>query len=319
MVATVAELAARALRKVGLAPVAVADRPSTGSVVTVAAIAARALRLLGANPIAQASMGGLTGDHTLSELALRALQRLNTYGANETPPTADTDYAGAIATSVQEELVAINVATWAFDEVPEWAAEYYVTMIAHYLAPGFGRPADPQGYAAARDAMVRVSLGGSRAQTLAEDEVNAAHQALNSLGLVPWATTAIPAAASSHYAVMAAAKLAPAFGKAGDDKAYGDAVALVRQFAMSGATGQAIAAEKVRAAHRLMEAKGLTRWTLADLPPYAEEPLVMVAAEMLAPDVGQPIPAGLAAAGEREIRKMIALPSARAAVQAVYY
>lgn len=319
MVATVAQLAARALRKVGLAPVAVADRPTEGSAVTVATIAARTLRLLGANPVEQSSMPALSGTHDTTDVAERALLRLNVYAAGETAETADQSYGESAATTVHEELIALNAATWAYNAIPEWAFEHYVTMAAHYLRPGFGLPADPEGYAAARDAVVRVALGGARGQALAAAEVTAAHQTLNSLGLVSWDTSAIPEACSSHYATMAAARLGPVFGRPGDEVAYANAIALVRRFAMSGEQGQDIAAEKVRAANRLLEAKGLTRWTLADLPAYAEEPLVMIAAEMLAPDVGQPPMPGLAASAEAMIRKMIALPSSRSTVAAVYF
>lgn len=319
MVATVTDLAERTLRKVGLAPVAVADRPTAGSSVALATIAARALRLLGANPIDQSQMPGLSGTHDTADVGDAALVRLNVYAAGETAETADATLAESVATTVLQELVAINAATWAYNTIPEWALQHMATMACHYLRPAFGLPADPDGYAAARDAIVAAALSGTNAQTRAENEVTNAHQALNSLGLVTWTTSAIPAACASHYAVMAAAKMAPAYGKPGDDAAYAGAIALVRQFAMAGATGQAMAAEKVRAAHRSLEAKGLTRWTLADLPGFAEEPLVMVAAEMLAPEVGQPALPGMAAAGEREMRKLIALPSSGAPVRIMAY
>jgi hypothetical protein len=80
-----------------------------------------------------------------------------------------------------------------------------------------------------------------------------------------------------------------------------------------------MAEEKVSAVHASFAARGLTRWQLVDIPVYIEEPYVLCAAELLAPEVGQPPVQGLFAAGERQIRQVIALPTARAPVMAVYY
>ena len=526
MTATVAQLAARALRKTGLSPVALASRPSSGSTVTLAVIAANTLRLLGVNPVAEASatansgtkaiadiarmimqrlgliprgatvLSGVaietpddiaervlrmlganpiseadatanSGTTTVAAVATRALRRLNVVAADETPVSADTTLAEEKVTAVHEMLAATNLVTWAssvipnhvaehytimaahliapafgvvvdaamFDAalagvrrialsgqnaqnsavtevafaheilvglgiapwdyteiprtvaaqyvimaatrlsstygvslpesgytdaiatvrrvvvsagngtdisveharqvhdmlaaenlitwadsaVPYYAVEHYVAIGAHYMAPLVGMPADQSGHDAAMAAMRRISLSGSAGQTLAEAEVTAAHQTLNSLGYVTWTLSAIPESAATHYATMAASRLAPAIGKPADDAGYASAVTLMRQFAMAGATGQAIAEEKVRAAHASLDARGLTRWTMLDLPDYAEEPLVMMAAELLAPEVGQPPLPGLYVAGEREIRRLIALPSAGTAVQAVYF
>lgn len=44
------------------------------------------------------------------------------------------------------------------------------------------------------------------------------------------------------------------------------------------------AEEKVRAAHALLKAEGLLRWTLADIPDYAEEPYVLLGAFLAADD-----------------------------------
>ena len=47
------------------------------------------------------------------------------------------------------------------------------------------------------------------------------------------------------------------------------------------------AVEKIRAAQYALEAEGLVRWTLADVPNYAQEPLVMMAAFLGADDFKQ--------------------------------
>lgn len=51
---------------------------------------------------------------------------------------------------------------------------------------------------------------------------------------------------------------------------------------------EAKAIEKLRAASAAIEAEGLLRWTENDIPRYAEEPLVMMAAAMAAADFDRP-------------------------------
>lgn len=319
MTATVAQLAARALRKTGLAPVALASHPTSGSAVTLALTAARALRLLGINPVAEADATANSGTTTVAAIATRALRRLGVVAADETPVAADTTLAEEKVTAVHEMLAASNLITWASSVIPLSVAEHYTIMAAHLIAPAFGMPQDAPAFDAAFAHVRTIALSGAAGQTLAEAEVTAAHQTLNALGYVTWTLSAIPESAATHYATMAASRMAPAIGKPADDAGYASAVALMRQFAMAGATGQAMAEEKVRAAHASLDARGLTRWTLADIPDYAEEPLVMMAAELLAPEVGQsPLP-GLYLAGEREIRRVVAMPSSGTPVQATYF
>lgn len=47
------------------------------------------------------------------------------------------------------------------------------------------------------------------------------------------------------------------------------------------------ALQKLRAAQYLLESEDLLRWTEHDIPRYAEEPLVMIAAYLAAEDFGQ--------------------------------
>lgn len=44
------------------------------------------------------------------------------------------------------------------------------------------------------------------------------------------------------------------------------------------------AVQKVRSVHALLKAKGVLRWTLSDIPDYAEEPYVILACYFAAPD-----------------------------------
>lgn len=319
MTATVAQLAARVLRKTGLSPIALADRPDDGSVIAVGVIAARALRSLGVNPVAEADSIATTGTATFETIALRVLLRLAVVEAGESPTSDDMDLAEAQVSSLHQDLTHFNLVSWAANAVPEAFTELYVIMTAHLLAPAFGLPLDQVGYDAARQRMASQHLSGLNGQSLAEDEINAAHQSLNALGYVEWANDEIPEAVSSYYAQMAAVRLSPAYGKTASEDVYQASVGAVRRFCMSGAKGQAIAEEKVWAVHASLASRGIARWDLMAIPTQAEEPYVMMAAELTAPEVGQPLLSGMWDAGERMIRRMIAVPSARGPVRAVYY
>lgn len=317
--ATIAELGARALRKVGLTPVAISAHPSAGTTVSVGTIAARALRSLGINPRAEGTEAATSGTTTVTAVATAALRRLAVVAAEEDPAAADQTLALEKATGVHQALAAINIVAWSSTEIPLYAGQQYEVMTAALLAPAFGLVAPDGAYVGAEASLRQIALSGAHGQALAEAEVNAAHQALNAMGLVTWGTDAIPESVASHYALMAGVRLAPAVGKPADETGYSAGVALVRRVVMSGPIGQAIAEQKVASAHNSLAARGLTRWTSHDIPLYAEEPYVMMAAELLAPDVGQPPMPGLWKAGENEIRRVVAMPSARKSVRMVAY
>lgn len=317
--ATIAELAARALRKVGLTPVAISDHPSAGTTVLVGTIAARALRSLGINPRAEGAEAANSGTTTVTAVATAALRRLAVVAAEETPSSSDQAMALEKATAVHQVMAALNIAAWTSTEIPLYAGQQYEIMTAALLAPAFGLPVPDGAYAGAETNLRQIALSGAAGQALAEAEVNAAHQELNGMGLVTWGTDAIPEAVASHYAMMASVRLAPAMGKPADEAGYSAGVMLVRRLVMSGPVGQAIAEQKVASAHNSLAARGLTRWTSHDIPAYAEESYVMMAAELLAPDVGQPLMPGLWKSGENEIRRAVATPSARRSVRMVAF
>lgn len=312
--ATVAQLGARALRKIGLTPVAVADQTSAGTVVPVATIAARTLRLLGVNQVAEADAPANSGTVSVATIATRALRRLAVVAAEETPVATDQTLGEEKVTAVHEALVARNLVSWASSAIPTWVAEHYTVMASALLAPNFGIGVEAGTLEGARDGILLIMLSGASGQALAEAEVNAAHQTLNAMGYVSWAVDAVPQAASTHYAVMAANRIGAAYGRPMDGVAYGEAIAMIRRITVSGPVGQAMAEEKIRAVHADLAARGLTRWTLAAIPDYAEEPVVMMAAELLAPECGQPALSGAFMAGEKMIRRFIATPTAGGSV-----
>lgn len=64
----------------------------------------------------------------------------------------------------------------------------------------------------------------------------------------------------------------------------------------------------MRAAHYELSAQGLTRWTLADIPPEVEEAYVMLGAANAAQDWGSPADPGWRPAGLRMVQTFVHVP-----------
>lgn len=68
---------------------------------------------------------------------------------------------------------------------------------------------------------------------------------------------------------------------------------------------QDLAEQKVNAVHASLGARGLLRWTLSDIPAWAEEPLVQMTVSLLMKPFGMPADEGAWVSGEAEIRRCI--------------
>lgn len=296
----------------------------------------------------------------------------------------------ARVSTVHERLRSEGLADWTIDQIHAAVGDAYVVLVAIQIAPIHGKQIDPQAEAAAMAQVRRFVLSGPRGQTLAVDAVRSAHDSLVRAGVVSWTTQSIPVGVVNDYAMLAAAVLAPTYGReqadafpaiaeklrrqaeiaqaetrAGEkvqsvyselnamgvvDWPYGavpaavaDAIASmavalmradegkadpaameagfqrVRQVAMAGPAGQRIAEQKVRAVHYSLEARGKTRWSLLDIPRFAEEPYVFLAASLLAPEVGMKADPVWAIGAEMELNRAIALPSLGGPVVGVYF
>src|SRR5580765_6166114 len=113
MTATVATLGERALRRLGVAIVPVADRPA------------------------------LSVGIPAASLATGALVELGVIAADEAPAPADAALALSKVASVHDALVAQAVVPWALDAVPQSCSEEYIKLTANVMASSFGKPGDP--------------------------------------------------------------------------------------------------------------------------------------------------------------------------------
>lgn len=339
MPATVAQLGARALRKIGIAIVADASRPAAGPVTNAAAIAARvllelgipvpeasrpaavgivaqsdlaarALRAVGINPAPPGS-GTATGiTYTTAQIGTEALLKLTVIASDETPSATDQAEALARANDVHDILGGADYVTWTSATIPAAVAEFYVIMTAQLLAPQFGKPADLNAFTAAQ-AMARTqSLSGAFGQTLASAKVSEVHEQLNGLGLVAWPITAVPTQNASDYVTLAASLLAPVYGfqqdaqgQAADKVATDAAMASLRKSQVVSGAG-ARAADKVAAVQAELNALGLVTWDDNTIPASLADPMAAMAAMQMGPEFGKEMDPKLYAFHQDRVRRV---------------
>jgi hypothetical protein len=320
---TVAQLGARALRKLGIAVVADASRPESAPVATAAdvavdmmrqmnipvadadrpaslgtigqgEIASRALRAVGVNPAAIIASIGTNTTLTLDQIATAALRKLAVIASDESPADLDQAEALARANAAHDMLVAMDFVTWPASAVPDQAAEAYIVMVANLIAPQFGKVADMTATASAQAMIRQQALSGVFGQALAEARVQAVHEELNALGIVSWPVTAVPLAQAQAYVQMTAVQLSPIYKtEAPDDRKtgeeiYGAAMASIRRAAqVQGAYARA--ADRVLSVHEELNALGLVTWTPDTIPRAMSDLYSVLAASKMTAEGGKPM------------------------------
>lgn len=226
--------------------------------------------------------------------------------------------------AVHEEANALGLVWWTVDQIPVAFVEDYARMAAIRLAGVYDtdtpqeKQVDAAPYEEAmghlrRAGMVRMAAGR------ALDKVTSVHAELNELGLVTWDLYAIPASMVDAYAGMATMLMQPEGGKPEDPGAYAAQMQRVRMLVMGGPAGQALAEQKVRAVHYSLDARGRTRWTLFDVPDYAEEPYVLMTATLLAPEVGVKADSTWEMRAEVDLMRIVSVPSNNRPVVGHYF
>ena len=139
------------------------------------------------------------------------------------------------------------------------------------------------------------------------------------LGLVDYDISTLPGPIGDAIAGLAAAELGPDFGKDETPDALAARWMRIKRVAMGGAAGQKLAEQKVRAVHASLEARGRTRWSLYLLPTFAEEPYVLMAAALLAPEVEMKADPAWLPGAEQTLIQINSIPTNYASVRAVYF
>jgi hypothetical protein len=181
---------------------------------TVAAIAERALRRLGVAIVPVADRPALITEVPQATVATNALVELGVIASDESPSAADQALALEKVRAVQASLTAQALVWWTDDAVPYALVEEYTKLAALMMASSFGRSVDPALAALLEARIRRISLVLS-APDEATDAVMDTHRDLAARGLARWSSFDIPDAVAGAYAVLAADRLAPMYPSAG--------------------------------------------------------------------------------------------------------
>ena len=210
--ASVSELAERALRRLEVAIIPLADRPP------------------------------LTVTIPAAVLATGALVELGVIASEEAPSETDQALAMAKLSAMHASLAANAGVWWTVDGVPEAVSEEYIKMTAVVLASSFGKQADPKLVSLLETRVRRIALVLS-SPSIAVEAVVGVHQDLAMRGKARWTVFDIPPAVEDIYVYQAAYALAPVFGlKPSADDAKQAELMLARYIALP-TSGERVMAE----------------------------------------------------------------------------
>jgi hypothetical protein len=304
MAATVTELGARVLRRLGVVAVAAADRPAISATSTITDIAGRALQSLGII-VTDAERPALSATVTVTTLGEMTLQSLGVIVPASARPAVGTATAAAIAARALQNLGIVvpevdrpvNTATVTVTELAARALQALDIPVPASAWPAISTTVTVS--AIALGALVRLGVVASDEtpladdQTIAESQVLAVHENLVRRGLVTWADTANPP--------QRVARLCAAVGAAAGDLALASRPTRRQRAVIEARIGwsslvqraQALAEARLQAIHAGLVAAGLAGYLNSAIPVSVAEPLVQMLMIELAPVFGkQADPAG---------------------------
>ena len=215
---------------------------------------------------------------------------------------------------ITASLIAHGIIDWT--AIPASAAEEYIQMTAAELAPVFGQePPDPALRAAFETRIARIALV-ARAQPMAEAKVAELNASMIARGNVSW--TDIPLAAAEQYIQITALALAPLFGQEADVKLFAMLEDRIRQISVI-ARAPDDAKDAVMAVHTELASSDKVRWSVFDIPPAAEQPYVVKAANRIAMNFGKQVDARAEARADVLLARIIALPTSGEVTRAEYF
>lgn len=208
----------------------------------IATLGERALRRLGVAVVPVADRPPLTTMVAPDTIATDALVELGVIAADETPAPADLALAGEKLAAVQDSLTSQALVWWDNTGIPSALREEYTKMTAAQMATAFGKQADPAVYALLENRVRRMALVLS-ATDHATEAVQAVHDQLAATGRARWSVWDLPPAAELPYELLAANRLAPLFEKPADAAADVLAMRSLAQIVALPSSGERVIAE----------------------------------------------------------------------------
>ena len=218
--------------------------------------------------------------------------------------------------SADDSLASTGVVSWPVTAIPIAFADDYAALASSMLAPMYGQKSEDV-WPTVREKL-RLAADVKQKEQRAGEKVRSVYDELNAMGVITWDYDHVPGYMADAIVSMAVALMRGDEGKL-DPAAVANGYQRVRQIAMRGPLGQALAEQKVRAVHYDLEARGKTRWTLVDIPRWAEEPYEFLAAALLAPEFEIKADPTWGIMAEMSLARATALPSTRQPVRGVYF
>lgn len=272
-----------ALQRLGANPFGTSVQPVTTDIITQIDIASGALKMLGVNPQAVGGVPSPGGSTAISALAPRVLFRLGVYAPDETPTSPDLAVATNALAQVQAALEALSYVTWASTSIPDQACEVYITMAVFFAAPSFEKPGDVTQYQAGLEMFRLMASSGTNANNWALQMVQIVHEEQMALNNVTWALGAVPYAVGHSYMALAADAMAPAFGKPRNPPDVLAAAAQIKSVALSGVYGQYLATSEAGNLSAEVNGLGISAWATNAIPTAVADAFAVVVANRLAP------------------------------------
>ena len=208
--------------------------------VSIATIAQKALRRLGVRVVPLDDSPTLTEMVSFATIATAALVELGVIASDETPIPSDQALMLDKVASVHAALDAQGVVWWAVGSVPRAFTEEYVKLVALFAATSFGKPSSPQ-EVALLEGRIRKGAMVLSADDNAQQAVQAVHDDLVMRGIARWTSLDIPDVVGEQYAIMAADRLAPLFDEGPDPNGTPAAMAALYRYVALPSSGNVVA------------------------------------------------------------------------------
>ena len=207
---------------------------------SIATIAQKSLRRLGVRVVPLDDSPVLTEMVPFATIATAALVELGVIASDETPIPSDQALMLDKVASVHAALDAQGVVWWTVGSVPRAFTEEYTKIVALMAATSFGKGTDPQ-EVALLEGRIRKGAMVLSADDNAQQAVQAVHDDLVMRGIARWTSLDIPDVVGEQYAIIAADRLAPLFDEGPDPNGTPAAMAAIFRYVALPSSGEVVA------------------------------------------------------------------------------